>query len=89
MRLAARTLPRLVRWTQPRSAKGRDELRRELAAPSEEVAPRLVDDIQLLAVEGFHFSFFGLADGLGNCFTTASKSASTCFGCESRNARYF
>ena len=32
----------------------RDELRRELTAPAEEVAPRLVDDIQLLAVEGFH-----------------------------------
>ncbi len=31
-----------------------DELRRELAAPAEEVAPRLVDDIQLLAVEGSH-----------------------------------
>jgi hypothetical protein len=31
-----------------------NELRRELAAPAEEFAPRLVDDIQLLAVEGFH-----------------------------------
>lgn len=31
-----------------------NELRRELAAPAEDVAPRLVDDIQLLAVEGFH-----------------------------------
>ena len=38
----------------------RDELRRELAAPAEEVAPRLVDDIQLLAVEGFHFSIQGV-----------------------------
>ena len=35
--------------------KPHDELRRELAAPAENVAPRLVDDIQLLAVEGFHF----------------------------------
>jgi len=33
----------------------RDEFRRELAAPAEEVAPRLFDDIQLLAVEGLHF----------------------------------
>jgi len=33
-------------------ASRRLELRRELAAPAEDVAPRLVDDIQLLAVEG-------------------------------------
>ena len=38
----------------------RDELRRELPAPAEDVAPRLVDDIQLLAVEGFHFSIQGV-----------------------------
>jgi hypothetical protein len=33
-----------------------NELRRELAAPGPQrgIAPRLVDDIQLLAVEGFH-----------------------------------
>ena len=34
--------------------KPHDELRRERPAPAEEVAPRLVDDIQLLAGEGFH-----------------------------------
>jgi hypothetical protein len=31
-----------------------NELRWERSAPAEDVAPRLVDDIQLLAVEGFH-----------------------------------
>ena len=35
--------------------KCRDELRRELAAPADNVAPRLVDNIQLLAVESFHY----------------------------------
>ena len=32
------------------------EFWRERAAPAEDVAPRRVDDIQLLAVEGFHRS---------------------------------
>ncbi len=40
--------------------KCRDELRRELPAPAKDVAPRLVDDIQLLAVEGFHQLFRGM-----------------------------
>ena len=40
--------------------KCRDELRRELATPAEDVAPRLVDDIQLLAVEGFHHAFLNV-----------------------------
>ena len=33
------------------------ELRRELPAPAEDVAPRLVGDFQLLAGEGFHSVF--------------------------------
>ena len=32
----------------------RDELWRELPAPAEDVAPRLVDNTQLLAVTGLH-----------------------------------
>ena len=65
---------------QPRALVGlvqqiRDELRRELAASTEDVAPRLVDDIQLLAVEGFHFLSL---DFPGNAFKFAEVKTCIC-----------
>jgi hypothetical protein len=59
-----------------------NELRRELAAPAEEVAPRLVDDIQLLAVEGFHAVF---ARELNRKFPCASRIEPECDCAESQS----
>ncbi len=64
----------------------RDELRRELAAPAEGVAPRLVDDIQLLVVKELHFSFLaGAWEDCPSAFSAmrarADSTASCSFFC--------
>lgn len=64
----------------------RDELRRELAAPAKGVAPRLVDDIQLLVVKELHFSFLaGAWEDCPSAFSAmrarADSTASCSFFC--------